>query len=123
MRTPASEHGPREDVPTAPYGLSGSSKEIVVEIDPDLEDLIPQFLDNCRGHVEKLAAAVGGGDFETIRFLGHEMKGAGGGYGFQGISEIGGRLESAAVNRDTATAQTCIEQLSEYLLRVKLVTP
>jgi hypothetical protein len=40
-------------------------------------------------------------DFETIRILGHTMKGTGGGYGFDTISEMGRALEEAAKTQDT----------------------
>lgn len=106
----------------AENGLPGTGEEIVVEVDPDLEDLIPIFLDNRRKDVETLTEALAGRDFEKIRFVGHDMKGAGGGYGFQAISDIGSRLEEAAKNGDPATIQNCIHDLSDYLRRVKVTT-
>jgi HPt (histidine-containing phosphotransfer) domain-containing protein len=106
----------------AENGSPGTGEEIVVEVDPDLEDLIPMFLDNRRKDVKVLTGALAGGDFEKIRFVGHDMKGAGGGYGFRGISEIGSRLEEAAKNGDHATIEDCIHDLSDYLRRVRVAT-
>ncbi len=37
------------------------------------------------------------GDYATIRTLGHQMAGTGGGYGFDPITEIGGALEESAL--------------------------
>ncbi len=101
--------------------MPDSGEEIVVKVDPDLEDLIPMFLDNRRQDVETLTEALAGRDFEKIRFVGHDMKGSGGGYGFQGISDIGNRLEAAAKNSDAETVETCIRELSDYLRRVRVI--
>jgi HPt (histidine-containing phosphotransfer) domain-containing protein len=54
---------------------------IVIHADKDLEDLIPEFLDNRRSDVESIRGALANDDYETIRVLGHSMKGSGGGYG------------------------------------------
>jgi HPt (histidine-containing phosphotransfer) domain-containing protein len=61
-------------------------------------------------------------DFETVERLGHGMKGAGGNYGFQAISDIGAALEEAAQSADTEAARTWVDELSRYLDRVELVS-
>ena len=48
--------------------------------DNDLADLIPGFLENRHKDVA-IQEAIEQGNYETIRVLGHTMKGAGGGYG------------------------------------------
>ena len=101
-------------------GLPEAEKQIIVEVDPDLEDLIPIFLENRKRDVETLTNALAEADLEKIRTVGHDMKGAGGGYGFHGISDIGSRLEMAAKNGDQAAVRAAIGELSDYLLRVKV---
>ena len=92
-----------------------------VVIDPDLQALIPGFLQNRRHDVRKLQGAIAAGDFETIRTLGHRMRGDGGGYGFARISEIGHALERAALERNADGIATCVEELSDYLFRIEVV--
>lgn len=92
--------------------------KIVVEIDPDLADLIPGFLENRGRDVLTLQKALMEKDWETIRVLGHRMKGAGGGYGFHGISDLGACLEQAAKLQDSAQIKELIGQLVDYLDRV-----
>lgn len=100
---------------------AGDNKQIIVSVDADLEDLIPGFLENRQTDIDNIKEALRNKDYETIRVLGHSMKGAGGGYGFDEISEIGARLEQAALTEDGAVIIRIIEQLREYLEQVVVV--
>ena len=91
---------------------------IHVCIDRDLEDLIPIFLANRRKDLEKLRTALSQKDFETIGMLGHRMKGDGGGYGFQAITEIGRTMELAAGRHDQPAIGQALAQLEDFLSRV-----
>jgi HPt (histidine-containing phosphotransfer) domain-containing protein len=96
--------------------------EIEVYIDPDMEDLIPMFLRNRRGDMEKINRLLEEENFDEIRMLGHGMKGAGGGYGFDEITEIGREIEEAAKNKDKLEVRKLNIRLAEYLSVVKVVT-
>jgi PAS domain S-box-containing protein len=76
---------------------------------------VPIFLQNCRENVVTMNQALHWGDFQTIAFLGHGMRGAGGMFGFSEITEIGGALEEAAGHADFAAAAQLVEALSLYL--------
>ena len=93
----------------------------VVNVDPDIEEIVPIFLQNRRDDVESIVKALQDGDFETIRILGHSMKGAGGGYGFDGITDIGQYLEQAAKERNSVMVGKQVEYLTAYLERVLVV--
>lgn len=94
--------------------------KIVVVVDEDLQDLIPGYLENRRKDIAEMAAALERGDFETIRFLGHKMKGTGGGYGFDRITEIGEALEDAAKRSQTQEIRDQIDRLQVYLDNVEV---
>ena len=94
---------------------------IAVTIDPDLADLVSGFLDNRRRDVAKLEALLASGNFADIRLIGHSMKGSGGGYGFDQITEIGDVLERAALAADETMIRGGIERLADYLARVDVV--
>lgn len=94
---------------------------IPVTIDPDLADLVPGFLNNRRRDVDKLKALLDAGNFADIRMIGHSMKGAGGGYGFDPITDIGASIERAALASDRQTIEQGIAQLADYLSRVDVV--
>ena len=95
--------------------------KIVVQVDPDLIDLIPGFLSNKRKDAAKLAELVNNADYDALRGLGHKLKGEGGGYGLDAISDIGVALEDAAKTRDLAAVSNCHSQLLEYLEALEVV--
>ncbi|GJL79703.1 MAG: hypothetical protein NPINA01_26920 [Nitrospinaceae bacterium] len=94
---------------------------IVVEIDPDLEELIPGYLQNRKKDVEGVQAALNNGDFDLIQRMGHTMKGSGGGYGFDFISAIGLNLEEAAKEKNVEKIQESLRSLCDFLERVDVV--
>jgi CheY-like chemotaxis protein/HPt (histidine-containing phosphotransfer) domain-containing protein len=93
----------------------------VVHVPPKLAQLVPGFLKNRRSDVEAIRRALQQGDYPTIQRLGHQLKGAGGGYGFVALTEIGGRLESAAVGRDAEQLAGALSALATYLESVDVV--
>jgi len=97
-----------------------NGERIIVIVDAEIEDLIPGFLENRRKDVKTLEQALAEGDYETIRTLGHAMKGAGGGYGFDAITDLGRSLEDAAKEGNTEEIRKRINELSDYLERVEV---
>lgn len=98
----------------------GSTERVIVRIDRDLEDIVPTFLANRRKDLHTLRHALTSADFSAIQMLGHRMKGDGGGYGFDRISEIGGAMESAAIQKDHAAAEQHIAHLEDFLARLQV---
>jgi HPt (histidine-containing phosphotransfer) domain-containing protein len=87
----------------------------------DLEDLIPVFLKNRGKEIELLRTALGTGDFDQLKQLGHRMKGVGNSYGFAPISDFGKLIEDGAKTADSAALGGCIDTYADYLARVKIV--
>ncbi len=98
-----------------------ATDRFTVRIDPDFEDIIPVFLSNRKKDLQTLRRALAGRDFATIQMLGHRMKGDGGGYGFNQITEIGASMERAAALHDPTAAERHIAQLEDFLARVEVV--
>ncbi len=98
-----------------------SEDRIIIQGDPDLEDLIPGFLNNRAEDVNRIRTALAASDLEKIRIIGHSMKGAGGGYGFDAITDIGADIEQAASLGDTTTIEKATAVLEDYLQRVDVV--
>jgi HPt (histidine-containing phosphotransfer) domain-containing protein len=95
--------------------------KIVARIDPDLSDLIPGFLARKRLDVEAIRVAAAAGNHKALSDLGHKIKGEGGSYGLDRISEIGANLELAAKAQDAAEVQRQAEALEEFLDAVEIV--
>ena len=98
-----------------------NNSRIPVVVDKDLEDLIPQFLARRHTEVEMLREALAAANYDQLKLSGHSMKGTGGGYGFDGISEIGADLEVAAAAADVSGIATAIDKLVDYLERIDIV--
>ncbi len=92
----------------------------VVRIDRDLEDLIPGYLEKRFADVASIREAAGKNDLETVRVLGHTMKGSGGGYGFDRITEIGRQLEEAAKTGDKEAIITGAAELERFLTTIHI---
>ena len=96
-------------------------ERIVVRIDAHLEGLIPKFLKSKYADVTAVLEAMNRGDYEAIRIIAHKMRGSGGGYGFDAISEIGSSLEQGAKERNNDTIEQWAGKLRSYLNRVVVV--
>ena len=68
-------------------------------VNSSIAGLVPRFLQNRRQDIDAIAAALEQADYESVRILGHNMRGSGAGYGFNRITEIGASLEQAAGRR------------------------
>lgn len=77
-----------------------------IEVSNEIEDIMPMFIESVKRNVGTIQEALKSADFETVRKLAHQMKGAGGGYGFDRITELGSELEIAA---KASNEQKCSE--------------
>ena len=94
---------------------------IRVTVDPDLKDLIDGYLAHQRQAVEQLRSSLQTKDYATLRGIGHSMKGSGGGYGFDRITELGAALEQAAKESNDAALSALTHELASYLDKVVIV--
>jgi PAS domain S-box-containing protein len=76
---------------------------------------IPAYLESCREHVITMGDALNRDDFEAVILLGHNMRGSGGAFGFQTITDFGADLEQAADDSDLAASRRLVGELSRYL--------
>ena len=97
------------------------SDKIIITPDPDLLDLIPNYLKNRQVDIVELKKAFEARDFQHIRSIGHSIKGSGAGYGFAGLTDIGSALEAAAKGGDGQAVQNSITEMEAYLADVQVV--
>ena len=94
---------------------------VVVEVDEGLSDLIPGFLTHKRADIVAIVAAIARGDYAEISSIAHRIKGEGGSYGFDTMTELARSLEVAASRRDDSAATTLARQLLSYIDHVEIV--
>ena len=95
---------------------------ILVRANPILADRIPAYLQNCRQNVIAMLDALDRVDFESVTILGHNMRGSGGAYGFQAITDIGAAIQQAAESADTEASRKSVGELSSYLRSVETIS-
>jgi PAS domain S-box-containing protein len=93
---------------------------IVVEVDQELSDLIPGFLGRKREDARAILIAAEHREQEALTRLGHKMKGEGGSYGLNAITEIGRELEQAGKDGDFDAARRLGRDLADFLERLRI---
>lgn len=88
---------------------------------PAFRPLVVAFIDDARRDVAALRDALERGDAEAVRETGHSLKGAGGGYGLDAVTEYGAAMQRAAEAGDLAAAGQAVDGLATYLDAVVVV--
>jgi PAS domain S-box-containing protein len=111
----------RDLTSVSPSHINGHGERIVVRVDPELKELVPEFLARKRDDVYTLIGALERRDFDVLRSLGHRLKGEGGGFGFDALSEMARELEQAAKAQDAEGTRRQIDAILYYLNHVEVV--
>jgi HPt (histidine-containing phosphotransfer) domain-containing protein len=104
-----------------PLAVEDETTKIQVHPEPGMEDAVPRFLQNRHNDVRVMTAALERNDFEQIRILGHNMKGAGEGYGFPKITVFGRLIEAASSDCLPDNVRLQVAALSGYLSRLEVL--
>lgn len=106
--------------PAEPLGEAEPAGELLIHVERGMEDVVPGYLEKRRKDVLTYRQALADRDFETLRMMGHKMKGTGAGYGFVELTQIGSAIEEAALRKDAATIAARVDRLAWYAGNVKL---
>ena len=96
------------------------TEKIIIQVDCELEDLMPLFMDTRKRDMDGLAKGLASKDFAALAVIGHGMKGSGGAFGFQLVTDIGAIIEDSALINDTDTIEKQLIVLRDYLARVEV---
>ena len=96
-------------------------EEIVVHLDPLIEDIVADFLQHRRENVSSILEAVEAADFGAVEDIGHDIEGTGGAFGFSGMARIGSSLTQAARESSLGDIKRLAEELTSYLERLRIV--
>jgi HPt (histidine-containing phosphotransfer) domain-containing protein len=92
----------------------------VVCLEKDLEPIVTRFLARKRAEIPRLRAALQEQDFEEIRRLGHDLKGAGEGFGFPDLTTVGALLERGGRSRDGGAINEQIDAMERFLASIEV---
>jgi HPt (histidine-containing phosphotransfer) domain-containing protein len=94
---------------------------IVIRPDSVAGRLLPAFLDRRAKDLALIDAELTRNGFRAIERVGHNLKGIGRSYGFDGISDIGAAIERAGRRHDAAEIRKQAAALTQYLRRVRIL--
>jgi signal transduction histidine kinase/DNA-binding NarL/FixJ family response regulator/HPt (histidine-containing phosphotransfer) domain-containing protein len=86
--------------------------------DPDYAPLITEFVARLADIREEVRDAFDSQNYERVRTLAHQMKGAGGGYGFDPISDAARTLENVMKTDEHEAQARALEAFLDVLARV-----
>jgi len=91
----------------------------VFEDDPDMIDIVREFVAGFPERMTTLEESLAKSDLAQLQSLAHQLKGAGGGYGFMQITEAAALVEAAAKDgSDLPMIKEKLGQLFEILRAV-----
>jgi len=88
--------------------------------DQDMMELVEMFVDEIPERMDHLQQYYQTQDFDELQRLAHQLKGAGGGYGFSPLSEAAAKLEMAV--RQDSPLEIVGETLDELIDLCRRVT-
>lgn len=86
--------------------------------DPDFGELLQMFLDTIPDKQRELRDDFDSGRIEDLCTKAHQLKGAGGGYGFEGLTAAAAELERACRARNSEWMSQALQQLLDYMGRI-----
>ena len=95
-------------------------ERVLIKVDADLVDLIPNYLKNLHANLEEIKEHFYNGDLSACQRLGHNLKGSGGSYGFDFISEMGAAIEADAKSGRGLNVIQHVSSLGDYLNRLDI---
>lgn len=88
----------------------------VVEVDSELRDILPGFLENRKKDISDLKNALAKNDFKTIEKIGHRVAGSSGGYGFYELGKIAKEMELNCKAGKTNDIEKLLKDFEENII-------
>lgn len=100
---------------------SGPPIESEFKDDPDMTELVEMFVDEMSERIDAMEAAFASSDWDALKTVAHQLKGASGGYGFDTVGEAAATLEGTlkASSSDTDAIKSELEALTSLCRRIK----
>ncbi len=89
------------------------------KIHQQFKDILPLFIQLREEEPPKIRELLESNDLKDIERIGHSLKGVGGSFGFPYVSEIGERLENAAIDNQGPEMLACAQTLEDYIIWAK----
>jgi CheY-like chemotaxis protein/HPt (histidine-containing phosphotransfer) domain-containing protein len=115
-QTPVEQSGaPAEEPPPPVVDAIGSQ----FADDKDMAEVIASFVQQLPQRCQAMREALNHNDFPSLGRLAHQLKGAGGSYGYACLTDAARELESYAKGEDAEAAMLALNRLSHMCERVQ----
>lgn len=94
---------------------------IIIHIDEDLKDLVPDYLENIKTQVKQMQEDLDHNLYQSIQKKAHKLKGSGKSFGFDFITECGAKIELAAKTLESDIIRLQLVACIDYLQTVNIV--
>lgn len=94
--------------------------KVKVEIDADLQDLVPQFVENRKKDIDSFELFIEKNDLTAIAQLAHKVKGAAAGYGFTELSQLAAEMEKAVKAGDQHALPEILNKMRIHFLNIDI---
>jgi len=98
--------------------MSTQSKFIPEVDDPVIKDLLPGYIKSRHLEISQIKKLLVENNFDKIRIIGHNLAGSGSLYGLSPISELGKRLEMAALEQNIQNIQNLVDDIQNFVAGV-----
>jgi signal transduction histidine kinase/CheY-like chemotaxis protein/HPt (histidine-containing phosphotransfer) domain-containing protein len=99
------------DVATTPAPPAQTYHSTLPTDDPEIREVVVEFIDSIQVRLEAMDSALSSGDFEELARLAHALKGSGGTAGYNCFTEPAARIETLAKTRQPDEIQTAFEEI------------
>lgn len=83
--------------------------------DDEWAEMQEMYVKHTSKELDSLKEALESKSFDSLRTFGHNIKGSGGMYGFNEVTEIGADIEAAAKEEDMALIKSNLKSLDSFL--------
>ncbi len=118
------QHGQFGDAQMSPETSLTPLKSTFAQ-DPDMADLVEMFIDELPQRINSLQQFYDQEQFQDLQTLAHQIKGAGGGYGYPSLTEAARTLENAVQEDgagDLKNVQSALDELIHLCQRAQLAS-
>ncbi|MEP0846777.1 MAG: Hpt domain-containing protein [Phycisphaerae bacterium] len=88
--------------------------------DPDMRDLVAEFVGELPTRIESARQALEAADWTLLKRIAHQLKGAGGSYGYPDITRLAAAMEASCTSPDDQQFREWLRQLEELTAAARI---
>ena len=91
----------------------------LLDEEPEFAGLINNYVAMLPNMAATIREALDEADWPQLKTLVHQLKGTGGNYGFNGITELAAKLEFQVISKNSSEIEVVLRNLESYIRRIK----